>query len=82
MRQFLKTASLGTLAAAATLIQPALGTPAATPTANTVLAANHAAVGAVPTSGGAELDYNYSGDGLTGTRHDIFLVVLALSLHG
>jgi len=71
MRRLLKTASLGTLAATAILIQPAFGIPETTSTANAVLAANHAAVGAIPTSGGAELDYTYSGDGLTGTRHDI-----------
>jgi hypothetical protein len=35
-----------------------------------VLSANHAAVGDTPQIGAAELDYAYSGSGLTGTRTD------------
>lgn len=37
-------------------------------TAAAVLAANHQAVGAVPTRGQAEFDYAYEGSGLTGTE--------------
>lgn len=40
-------------------------------TADTVLAANHAAVGAVPASGRAEYDYDWAGSGLTGTHVDL-----------
>jgi hypothetical protein len=40
-------------------------------TADAVLAANHAAVGDAPATGGAEFDYAYLGSGLSGTRTDI-----------
>jgi hypothetical protein len=40
-------------------------------TADTILAANHAAVGNVPATGGAQYDYDWSGSGLTGTHTDI-----------
>jgi hypothetical protein len=40
-------------------------------TVDTILAANHTAVGNVPTSGGIALDYDWSGSGLTGTHTDI-----------
>ncbi len=43
---------------------------AQSPTAESVLAANHAAVGAVPTAGAAEFDYAHTASGLTGTRTD------------
>jgi hypothetical protein len=51
-------------AAAAAQAQPAQ-------TADAVLTASHGAVGAAPATGGAEYDYSYEGNGLTGTRTDI-----------
>jgi hypothetical protein len=41
------------------------------PTPEAILAANHAAVGKLPATGGAELDYATSGNGLTGSRTDL-----------
>jgi hypothetical protein len=55
------------LLAAATAAQ---AQPAAQ-TADAILAANQAAVGKMPTSGGVEFDYDWSGSGLTGTHVDI-----------
>ena len=40
-------------------------------TADSILAANHAAVGDIPTSGGITLDYDWSGAGLIGTHTEI-----------
>jgi hypothetical protein len=67
----LKTARLGTEAVAAILIQPAFAAAPPATTAKAVITAHHAAVGKVPTSGTAVLDYNYSGNGLTGTSQSI-----------
>jgi hypothetical protein len=44
----------------------ALAIPTVPTTANEVLAAYHAAVGEIPSTGSAELDYAYSGNGLEG----------------
>ena len=57
------------LAASAAQAQPAAQLPA--PTADTILAANHMAVGGVPASGGAEFVYDWTGSGLTGVRTDL-----------
>jgi Aspartyl protease/PDZ domain len=70
MTRFLQTATLTTVAAAA-LIQPAFAAPMPATTAKAVLEAYHTAVGQVPASGTAVLEYNYSGNGLTGTGHSI-----------
>src|ERR1700744_6297 len=66
----LSVVALGT-AVGVTLTQPTFAASTATPDVKAILEANHTAVGKVPTSGGADIDYNYSGDGLTGTRKDI-----------
>jgi Aspartyl protease/PDZ domain len=71
MKRILKTASLGTLAVAALLIQPAFAAATPATTVKAVLAAHHAAMGKVPTSGTLVLDYNYSGSGLTGTGQSV-----------
>src|SRR5258708_17794067 len=49
---------------------PGLATPSP-PTVAAILAANHTAVGQVPANGGAQFDYTYSGNGLTGSGTDI-----------
>jgi len=64
MKPFL-AAALATFAG----VGAAYAQPAA-PSADTVLAANHAAVGDAPSLGAVELDYAYSGSGLVGTRTD------------
>lgn len=71
MRRTLRTTGLGTLAAAAILTQPGFATPTPATTAKAVLAAHHAAMGKVPASGTAVLDYKYSGNGLTGTAQSV-----------
>ena len=43
---------------------------AATPTVESILAAYHTAVGKVPESGNARVDYTFSGSGLEGSRTD------------
>jgi hypothetical protein len=63
---------LATAAAAWAAAQPAA--PAAqvpAPGVESVLAANHAAVGDVSTSGTLELHYRYSGSGMTGTQTSV-----------
>ena len=71
MTRLLQTATRATVAVTAALIQPAFAAPTPATTAKTVLDAYHTAVGKVPASGTAVLDYNYSGDGLTGTGRSI-----------
>jgi hypothetical protein len=71
MTRFLQAAGPAAWAIAAVLIQPACADTTPPTTARAVLQANHAAVGKVPTSGTAVLDYNYSGDGLTGSSQSI-----------
>jgi hypothetical protein len=57
------------VAIGAAMTSPVLASPA--PTAEAILAANHAAVGKLPSTGGAEFDYASSGYGLTGSRTDL-----------
>ena len=71
MTSSLQTVSLGTLAIAAILIQPAFAVQTPATTVKAVLEAHHAAVGKVPTAGTAVLDYNYAGNGLTGSGQSI-----------
>jgi hypothetical protein len=70
MRLCLTSASAIAVAIGATVTSLVLASPAA-PTAEAILAANHAAVGKLPSSGGAEFDYASSGYGLTGSRTDL-----------
>jgi PDZ domain/Aspartyl protease len=67
MRQNLKTVSV--LAVALGVAGNAAAAP--TPSVAVILNAYHSAVGKLPTTGGAEFDYDYSGFGLTGTRKDL-----------
>lgn len=69
MRPCLTYVSAIAMAGGAAMTAPGLASPAL-PDVAAILAANHAAVGAVPASGGAEFDYTFSGSGLTGTRVD------------
>jgi len=71
MRRDLKIAGWSTVATAAVLVQPAFAASVPAATVQAVLAAHHATVGKVPTSGTAVLDYNYSGNGLTGISESI-----------
>ena len=72
MTRLLRTTTPATVAIVAALIQPAFAAPTPATTAKTVLEAYHTAVGQVPTTGTAVLDYNYSGNGLTGTGRSTF----------
>ena len=57
--------AIGAAATPLALASPATATPEA------ILAANHAAVGNLPATGGAEFDFATSGFGLTGSRTDL-----------
>ena len=69
MRVCLTSVSAIAVAISAAMTSPVLASPA--PTAAAILAANHAAVGKLPSTGGAELDYASAGYGLTGSRTDL-----------
>ena len=69
MRVCLTSVSAIAVAISAAMTSPVLASPA--PTAEAILAANHAAVGKLPSTGGAELDYAAAGYGLTGSRTDL-----------
>jgi hypothetical protein len=69
MRVCLTNVSAIAVAISAAMTSPVLASPA--PTAAAILAANHAAVGKLPSTGGAELDYASAGYGLTGSRTDL-----------
>jgi PDZ domain/Aspartyl protease len=71
MTRFLQTATLTAVAAATALIQPAFAAQTSATTAKAVLDAYHTAVGQVPASATMVLEYNYSGNGLTGTGRSI-----------
>ena len=71
MTRLLQTATLAGVVVTAALAQPGLAAPTPATTAKAVLDAWHAAAGKVPASGTAVLEYNYSGDGLTGTARSI-----------
>jgi PDZ domain-containing protein/aspartyl protease len=70
MRPNLQTASLLAVVIGASGNATALAAPA-TPSVDAILNAYHTAVGKLPVTGGAELDYDYSGFGLTGSRKDL-----------
>ena len=70
MRLCLTSVSAVAVATAVAMTSSALASPAA-PTPEAILAAHHTAVGNLPPTGGAELDYAYSGYGLTGSRTDL-----------
>jgi PDZ domain/Aspartyl protease len=69
MRVCLTSVSAIAVAIGAAMTSPVLASPA--PTAEAILAANHAAVGKLPSTGGAKFDYASSGYGLTGSRTDL-----------
>src|SRR5580658_580815 len=60
MRLCLTSVSAVAVATAVAMTSSALASPAA-PTPEAILAAHHTAVGKLPPTGGAELDYAYSG---------------------
>ncbi len=70
MRLRLTSVSAIAVALGVAVTSPVLASPGA-PTAHAILAANHAAVGKLPSTGGAEVDYASSGYGLTGSRTDL-----------
>jgi hypothetical protein len=72
MRRCLTQVSAIALTSAMMVTTPGLAspTPPTPPTVAAILAANHAAVGQVPANGGAQFDYHYAGNGLTGTGTD------------
>ena len=70
MRFWLTGASAIAMAIGAAVMSP-VRAAADTPTPEAILTANHAAVGKLPSTGSAEIDYATSGYGLTGSRSDL-----------